>query len=84
MLLTTLAESARLQASALAELAKGGVRVETWSDELARAFRKAWQEVALEESARDPFFRKVLDDLEKFRAGPGENAPALPPMPPAP
>jgi TRAP-type mannitol/chloroaromatic compound transport system substrate-binding protein len=84
MLLTTLAESARLQASALAELAKGGVRVETWSDEMARAFRKAWQEVALEESARDPFFRKVLDDLEKFRAGPGENAPALPPMPPAP
>ena len=36
MLLTTLAESPRLQAAALAELAKQGVRIETWSDDLAR------------------------------------------------
>ncbi|HEU0017589.1 MAG TPA: TRAP transporter substrate-binding protein DctP [Methyloceanibacter sp.] len=84
MLLTTLAESPRLQAAALAELAKQGVRVETWSDDLARAFRRAWEEVASEESSREPFFRTVLSDLEKFRAGPEPSAPKLPPMPPAP
>ena len=84
MLLTTLAESPRLQAAALAELAKQGVRIETWSDDLARAFRGAWEEVASEESSRDPFFRTVLSDIEKFRAGPEPSAPTLPPMPPAP
>ena len=83
MLLTTLAESPRLQGAALAELAKQGVRIETWSDDLARTFRRAWEEVATEESSRDPFFRTVLSDLEKFRAGPEPSAPSLPPMPPA-
>ena len=83
MLLTTLAESPRLQEAALAELSKQGVRIETWSDDLARAFRRAWEEVATEESSRDPFFRTVLSDLEKFRAGPEPSAPSLPPMPPA-
>ena len=83
-LLTTLAESSRLQSAALAELAKQGVRVETWSDELARAFRRAWEEVSSEESTRDPLFRAVLNDLEKFRAGPEVGGPTLPPMPPAP
>ena len=84
MLLTTLAESPRLQAAALAELSKQGVRIETWSDDLARAFRNAWDEVAKEESNRDPFFRRVLDDLDTFRAGPAASGPVLPPMPPAP
>jgi TRAP-type mannitol/chloroaromatic compound transport system substrate-binding protein len=83
MLLTTLAEGPRLQAAALTELAEQGVRIETWSDELARAFRRAWEEVASEESAYDAFFRAVLADLEKFRAGSdvGSETPA-PPMPP--
>jgi TRAP-type mannitol/chloroaromatic compound transport system substrate-binding protein len=69
MLLTTLAESPRLQSQALADLAKDGVRVETWSDEMMSAFRRAWNVVAEEEGSRDPFFKKVFDDLEKFRAG---------------
>ena len=77
MLLTTLAESPRLQVAALAELAKQGVRIETWSDDLARAFRGAWEEVASEESSRDPFFRTVLSDIEKFRAGPEPSAPDI-------
>ena len=69
MLLATLAESARLQSQALADLAKDRVRVETWSDEMMSAFRRAWNVVAEEEGSRDPFFKKVFDDLEKFRAG---------------
>lgn len=86
MLLTTLAENPRLQAAALAELSKQGVRVEIWTDDLARVFRRAWDEVARDESSRDRFFRTVLDDLDKFRAGPAASGPTLPairPMPPA-
>lgn len=67
-LLSTLAESGPLQADALAKLAKHGVRVETWSDEMLKAFRNAWDEVAKEEAKRDVFFRVVLDDLDAFRA----------------
>jgi len=68
MLLTTLAESPRLQAAALDDLVKDGVRIETWSDEMMDAFHRAWDDVAKEEGDRDPVFKRVLDDLEKFRA----------------
>jgi TRAP-type mannitol/chloroaromatic compound transport system substrate-binding protein len=83
-LLATLAESPRLQTQALAELAVKGVRIETWPDEMLKAFRTAWDAVAKEEGDRDAFFRAVLDDLESFRAprlSPSE--PPLPPMPSA-
>lgn len=76
MLLATLAESSRLQSKALADLAKDGVRVETWSDEMMTAFRRAWNVVAEEEGSRDPFFKKVFDDLEKFRAGQPSSEPS--------
>jgi len=31
-------------------------------------FRKTWEEVAEEQSAQDPFFKKVWSDLQAFRA----------------
>jgi TRAP-type mannitol/chloroaromatic compound transport system substrate-binding protein len=68
MLLATLAESPRIEAAALDELAKDGVRIETWSDEMMSAFRRAWEEVAKEEADHDPVFKRVLEDLETFRA----------------
>ena len=67
-LLATLADNAKLQAQALAQLTAKGVRMETWSGELPKAFRDAWDEVAKEESDRDIYFREVLTDLENFRA----------------
>jgi TRAP-type mannitol/chloroaromatic compound transport system substrate-binding protein len=68
-LLETLAESPRLQADALAELAaKHGVRIETWPDAVLVALRGAWDEVAKEEGDRDVFFKAVLEDLDHFRA----------------
>jgi TRAP-type mannitol/chloroaromatic compound transport system substrate-binding protein len=76
MLLATLAESSGLQSKALADLAKDGVRVETWSDEMMSAFRRAWNVVAEEEGSRDPFFKKTFDDLEKFRAGQPSSEPS--------
>jgi hypothetical protein len=53
-------------------LAKDGVRVETWSDEMMSAFRRAWNVVVEEEGSRDPFFK----DLEKFRAGQPSSEPS--------
>ena len=38
----------------------------TWSPELLEVFHNAWLEVAAEESAKDPFFKKVWDDLSAF------------------
>jgi TRAP-type mannitol/chloroaromatic compound transport system substrate-binding protein len=67
-LLTTQAESARLEAAALAELAdKDGVRIEPWPDDVLAALRSSWDEVAKEEGTRDAFFQAVYDDLAKFR-----------------
>jgi TRAP-type mannitol/chloroaromatic compound transport system substrate-binding protein len=67
MLLTTLAEGPRRQADALADLAKAGVRIEPWPDDVVDALHGAWEAVAKEEGARDAFFQAVLDDLTAFR-----------------
>ncbi len=65
----SLADSAGLQAAALAELTnKYGVRVVNWSDDVIAALKEAWAKVAKEEGDRDYFFRAVLDDIDKFRA----------------
>ncbi len=68
LLATTLAENPKLQAEALAQFTAKGVRIETWSGDLPKAFRDAWNEVAKEESDRDIYFRVVLTELENFRA----------------
>ena len=46
-----------------------GVTLKYWSDEMLNLFRKAWEEVAEEEAAKDEFFRKVWEDLKAFRKG---------------
>lgn len=86
LLATTLAENAERQATALAQFTAKGVRIETWSGDLPKAFRDAWNEVAREESDRDIYFRVVLTDLENFRARRRAQAepPAMPPLPPKP
>ncbi len=76
MLQQTLADSAQLQAEALAELtAKDGVSILTFPDDVLAAFKEAWSNVAKEEGAQDYFFRTVLEDIDKFRAK-GASAPA--------
>jgi TRAP-type mannitol/chloroaromatic compound transport system substrate-binding protein len=84
-LLETLAQSSRLQADALAELAaKHGVRIETLPEAVRGALHDAWDKVAQEEGNRDTFFKAVLDDLDGFRAAkPNPAVPPMPPMPPA-
>jgi TRAP-type mannitol/chloroaromatic compound transport system substrate-binding protein len=83
MLQQSLADSARLQAEALAELTdKDGVRVLTWPDDVLAVFKEAWAKVAKDEGDRDYFFRAVLEDIDKFR----NKSPATegPPSSPAP
>ena len=64
----TLADSARLQAEALTNLAaKSGVRVEQWPEAVLSSLRSAWGEIAKEEGDRDYFFKTVFDDIAKFR-----------------
>jgi TRAP-type mannitol/chloroaromatic compound transport system substrate-binding protein len=95
LLQQSLADSAGLQAEALAELtAKDGVRILTWPDDVLAALKDAWGKVAKDEGDQDYFFRFVLDDIEKFTAKsaavegvqpslapppPAQTTPALPP-----
>lgn len=74
----TLGSSAKLEADALADLAKAGVRIDTWPQGVLAALRQAWIEVADDEGDQDYFFKTVLDDIEKFRAKP-QTAPASAP-----
>ncbi len=48
---------------------KNGVIIKKWNDEMLTTFKKAWDEVASEEAANDPYFAKVLADLNQFRDG---------------
>ncbi len=44
-----------------------GVKNVNWSTEMLKILKKTWEEVAAEQSAADPFFKKVYDDYSEFR-----------------
>lgn len=46
-----------------------GVELKTWTPEMLDLFRTTWDEVAKEEAAADPYFAKVLADMDQFRDG---------------
>lgn len=46
---------------------KFGVKPMYWSDEMLKTFKKSWDEVITEVTAKDKFSKKVWDDLESFR-----------------
>ena len=56
-----------LQPKAMAEIQSKGVKLITWSPEMLKAFEKAWDEVAAEQSAKSPEFKKAWDSLSNFR-----------------
>lgn len=56
-----------LQPKALAEIETKGVKLVTWGPEFIAAFQKAWHEVAVEQSAKSPEFKKAWDSLSTFR-----------------
>ena len=47
---------------------KRGVKNMYWSDEMLGTFKKIWKEVAAEQVAKDPIFKKCFEDLQAFRA----------------
>lgn len=77
-LLDTSCMAAMLYSLALSEAGQGkvirdnatkhGVKNMYWPPEMLKAFEKAWKEVAAEESAKDPMFKKTWEDLQQFRA----------------
>ncbi len=67
--LKSLAMSNGMQGKVIKENAeKHGVKNLYWSQEMLAAFKAAWQEVAEEEAAKDPMFKKTWEDLKQFRA----------------
>ncbi|MDH3715828.1 MAG: TRAP transporter substrate-binding protein [Gammaproteobacteria bacterium] len=45
-----------------------GVENRYWSQAMLDTFHETWLEVAEEQAGRDPFFRKVWDDMSEFRS----------------
>lgn len=67
-LLTQLAEGATSNAKALNDMAAKGITIHSWPQPILDAFKKAWEEVAAEESAKNPNFKKAFESLQAFRA----------------
>ena len=55
------------QFEAMKTLKSKGVTIHHWSPEMLAAFKKAWDEVVAEESAKSPEFKRVYDTYSKFR-----------------
>ncbi len=62
-----IAYSEAIQSAALKRNIERGVQIKDWSPEMLDLFRETWEVVAEEESAKDPFFKKVWEDLKSFR-----------------
>ncbi|MBD8893866.1 TRAP transporter substrate-binding protein [Labrenzia suaedae] len=63
----TAAEGEAKQLKPLEELKAAGVQVHQWNPEMMAAFSNAWDEVAAEQSAADPDFKRAWDSLNEFR-----------------
>ena len=63
-----IAEGEAKQLEPLAELKAKGVKVHKWSPEMIEVFRNAWHEVAKEEAAKSPDFKKAYEQYMEFRS----------------
>jgi TRAP-type mannitol/chloroaromatic compound transport system substrate-binding protein len=64
-----IAEGEATQWKAMKELRdKHGVKLMRWPPEMLKAMEKAWAEVAAEEAAKNPNFKRVHESFTKFRA----------------
>ena len=67
-MLKSYADGESRNADAIKQIAAKGVQVHYWSKDVLAAFRKAWGEVAAEQSAKSPEFKKAWESLSAFRA----------------
>ena len=64
----TYAETEAKNPDAMQEMQKKhGVVVQRWRDDQLATFEKAWNEVVVEESAKDAYFKEVADNFYAFR-----------------
>ena len=68
-MLESFARTEGLQAAAIRRNEEErGVENRVWSPEMLNLYRQTWAAVAARESARDPFFAEVWENLQAFRA----------------
>ena len=56
-----------IQAPVMEENVGNGVVNKYWSEDMLNTFKTKWDEVVDEQSAKDPAFKRIYDDLNKFR-----------------
>ncbi|WP_290703300.1 TRAP transporter substrate-binding protein [Amphritea sp.] len=64
-----IAEGESMQFEVMAKAKDQGVNIRYWNDNMLKTFESKWDEVVVEKTAADPFFKKVWDDLSTFRKG---------------
>ncbi len=67
VMLGMVAEGEAAQSQALKEMQAEGVEVRRWPSAILVAFEQAWNDVAAEESAANPNFKRVFDSYTQFR-----------------
>jgi TRAP-type mannitol/chloroaromatic compound transport system substrate-binding protein len=65
--LDSIALGEAVQAPVMKENIKSGVINKYWSEKMLDTFESTWDEVVKEQSAKDPAFKNIYDDLSKFR-----------------
>jgi len=65
----SIAEGEAIQFPVMQDAAKNGVEIRYWNDTMLKTFEEKWDEVVIEKTAADPFFKEVWDDLSTFRKG---------------
>ena len=65
--LNSLAEGEAIQSEVMKKNVENGVINKYWSPEMLATFKAKWDEVAAEQAAKDPNFKKIYDDLSAFR-----------------
>jgi TRAP-type mannitol/chloroaromatic compound transport system substrate-binding protein len=59
--------SEALQFEAMRKLREKGVHLHRWPDSMLEQFEAKWQEVIMEESAKDPLFKRIHESFSAFR-----------------
>jgi TRAP-type mannitol/chloroaromatic compound transport system substrate-binding protein len=62
-----IAEGEATQFAALQEMQAKGVQIKRWPAEIMAAYEKAWTEVAADEAAKNPMFKKGWESYSAFR-----------------
>ncbi|MBC7197226.1 MAG: TRAP transporter substrate-binding protein [Deferribacterales bacterium] len=62
----TLTKSIAVQGKVLMENEEKGVKNMKFNDEIVKKLRQTWNEVLEEETAKDPFFKKVIEDQKQY------------------